>query len=149
MGDDESFSVTMDLEEGYRFDVDFGVGGDTRFVMDEPSPLGEGTGPNAARVLAAAVGNCLSASLLYCLRRARIEVTGVRTSVSGVLERNDAGRLRVGGLTVQIEPQVSADDEPRMRRCLELFEDFCIVSESVRHGIGVEVAVTPVSAAAG
>jgi hypothetical protein len=30
-----------------------------------------------------------------------------------------------------------------MRRCLELFEDFCVVTQSVRRGIDAEVAVAP------
>jgi hypothetical protein len=57
--------------------------------MDEPEPLGEGTGPNAARVLAAAIGNCLSASLLFCLDKARVEVSVVRTKVTGSIVRNE------------------------------------------------------------
>jgi uncharacterized OsmC-like protein len=97
---DESFSFTMDLEDGYRFLVDFEQDGVPGLLMDEPEPLGGGTGPNAARVLAAAIGNCLSASALYCLRRARIDVRGIHTTVSGSLERNDAGRLRVSGMRV-------------------------------------------------
>ena len=64
-------------------------------LLDEPEPLGDGDGPNAAKVLAAAVGNCLSASALYCLRRARIDVQSMRTTVSASLSRNEAGRLRV------------------------------------------------------
>jgi hypothetical protein len=30
-----------------------------------------------------------------------------------------------------------------MRRCLELFEDFCTVTQSVRGGIDVQVQVEP------
>jgi hypothetical protein len=30
-----------------------------------------------------------------------------------------------------------------MQRCLELFEDFCVVTQSVRAGINVEVDVEP------
>lgn len=71
-------TVTLDLKDGYRFLVDFGLPGVTPLVMDEPEPLGEDAGPNAARVLAAAVANCLSASLLFCLRRARVRVRGMR-----------------------------------------------------------------------
>lgn len=144
----ESFTFTMDLQENYRFLVEFDQDGVPPLLLDEPEPLGEGAGPNAARMLAAAVGNCLSASALYCLRRAHIDVHGIHTTVSGSLERNDAGRLRIGGIAVRIEPVVDADDQPRMRRCLELFEDFCVVTQSVRHGIEVDVAVEPVSEAA-
>ncbi len=93
--EDSSVEVDLALEEGYRFRVDLGAGEQT-LVMDEPPPLGEDAGPNAARMLAAAVGNCLSASLLFCLRRARVDVRAVRTTARASLVRNERGRLRVG-----------------------------------------------------
>ena len=55
----------------------------------------------------------------------------MRTAVAGSLERNDAGRLRLNPIRVRIEPVVAESDRPRMRRCLELFEDFCVVIQSV------------------
>ena len=42
---------------------------------------------------------------------------------------------------MKLHPQVQPEAEPRMRRCLELFEDFCVVTASVRDGIAVDVAV--------
>jgi len=36
---------------------------------------------------------------------------------------------------------LNEDDRVRMRRCIEMFEDFCIVTQSVRKGIDVKVAV--------
>lgn len=140
---DEGFSVTMRLQDGYPFPVDFGQEGVPELVMDEPPPLGEGTGPSAARVLAASVGNCLSASALYCPRRAHIDVEGMRTTVEGSLERNTAGRLRMRAIRMLVEPVVAEADRPRMRRCLELSEDFCDVTQSVRAGIEVRVDVEP------
>ena len=145
MADDDRFSFTMDLREGYRFLIDFDQDDVAPLLVDEPPPLGEGEGPNAARLLAAAVGNCLSASAVYCLRRARIDVEAMRTTVSGSLQRNDAGRLRIGAIEVRIEPVVAESEQPRMRRCLEIFEDFCVVTQSVRAGIEVDVDVAPAS----
>jgi hypothetical protein len=57
------------------------------------------------------------------------------------MERNDKGRLRISHMTVKMFPQVS--DDARMARCRELFEDFCIVTQSVRNGIPVDVEVYP------
>lgn len=145
MADEHGFSLTMELQDGYRVLVDFDQDGVAPLLIDEPEPLGEGSGPNAARVLAAAVGSCLSASALYCLRRARIDVRGMRTTVTASLKRNQAGRLRVEAIAVRIEPIVDADQHARMRRCLELFEDFCVVTQSVRQGIEVDVSVEPSS----
>ncbi len=141
---EEGLSVTLEIEKGYGFLVDFHQEGLTPFLVDEPPPLGEGRGPSAARMLAAAVGHCLSA--LYCLRKARIPVTGMQTVVEGSFMRNERGRLRIGGIKVTIQPKVSAEDQDRMGRCLELFEDFCVVTQSVRGGIAVNVDVVPVSA---
>ena len=80
MAETDEVTVTMALQDGYRFLVDFQQEGVPGLLLDEPEPLGEGRGPNAARVLAAAVGNCLSASALFCLRKARVDVRGMRTT---------------------------------------------------------------------
>lgn len=138
-------TVTMELRDGYEFAVALGDDARTTLIVDEPPPLGAGRGPNAARLLAAAVGNCLSASALLCLRRARIDVQGMKTTVHSTTTRNDKGRLRIDGIRVTIEPSVRPDDISRIGRCLELFEDFCVVTQSVRSGIDVQVEVTPIT----
>lgn len=132
--------IRLELESGYRFEVDLGEQFEPLF-MDEPPPLGEGTGPNASAVLAAAVGNCLSASLLYCLRRAHIEIEGLTAEVETTKLRDDRGRLRIGAIRVTLHPEAAEANEHRLGRCLELFQDFCVVTESVRHGIEVSVDV--------
>jgi len=138
---ENTFEVTVSRQDRYRFRVDFGDGSGAVLEMDEPEPLGEGAGPNAARVLAAAVGNCLSASLLFCLDRARIDVADVRTTVTGSIVRNEQGRLRLGPLRVRIDPDIQAASPARLERCLGIFEDFCTVTASARAGLDVEVDV--------
>lgn len=137
----EPFEVTLTLDHDFEFDVDFGQTGVPDLRMDEPEPLGGGAGPNAARLLAAAVGNCLSSSALFCMRKARVPVTGMRTTVRTTLVRSEAGRLRIGGIEVELHPEVPDEEQARIVRCLDLFEDFCLVTESVRAGIDVGVDV--------
>ncbi len=137
---EDNVHVSLQLQDGYRFLVDLGAEFDT-LSMDEPEPLGAGEAPNASAVLAAAVGNCLSASLLFCLRKAHVEVSDLRTDVEVVSDRNAAGRLRIGKIEVKLHPVLAAGAEGRVARCLELFEDFCVVTASVRDGIDVGVTV--------
>lgn len=139
-----TFDVTLEQMDKYQFTADFHQEGVPRVLMDEPLPLGEGRGPNAARMLAAAIGHCLSSSALFCLGKARVRVHGMRTVVSATLARNDRDRLRLNGLKVCLQPRVAADDRDRLGRCLELFEDFCIVTQSVRRGVDVQVTVEPI-----
>jgi organic hydroperoxide reductase OsmC/OhrA len=138
---DESFQVRLASSGSHRTVVDFGLGGVPALVVDEPAPVGSGEGPNAARVLATAVGQCLSSSLLFCLRKARVEVQGIETVVSGRMERNERGRLRIARLSVRLKVDAPADQEASIARCIGLFEDFCIVTQSVRKGIQVEAGV--------
>lgn len=147
-GAHERFELALTLRDGYTFTVDFAPGEGPPLVVDELPPLGEGNGPNPARLLAAAVGSCLSASLLYCLRKSRVEVAELRTKVEGTMVRNERGRLRIGGLRVRLAPEVTQEQRERMGRCLDLFQDFCIVTESVRAGIAVDVDVENVPVAA-
>jgi len=142
----EQFDVSLELKRDQQFTVDFQQDGVAPLLMDEPPPVGQGQGPNAARMLAAAVGNCLSESALFCLRKARVPVRAMRTKVTATLQRNELKRLRVTALDVTIRVEVAEEDRPRMKRCLELFEDYCIVTQSVRKGIAVDVMVEPIHA---
>jgi organic hydroperoxide reductase OsmC/OhrA len=144
---DQSFQISLALRDGYEMSADFGLPGVEPLLFDEPAPLGAGNGPNAARVLAAAVGNCLAASLLFCLRKARVDVQELRATVTGTMARTERGRLRITGLRVRLEPVVPADQHDRMARCVELYEDFCLVSQSVRQGIAITADVHPADAA--
>ncbi len=47
----------------------------------------------------------------------------------------------IGEIRVKLAPDVAPEDRDRMERCLELYEDFCIVTESVRNGIPISVEV--------
>ena len=97
--DKKQFSATLTQEDAFEFSVAFDHTTLPNLLLDEPEPLGAGRGPNAARILAAAIGHCLSASLFFCFQEARIDVTNMETKVTGTLVRNDAGRWRIGGIS--------------------------------------------------
>ncbi len=126
--------------------MDFVEEGVPPLLLDERPPLGAGRGLNAAWLLAPAIGNSLGASLLYCLRRSRVEVREMHTTVEGTLVRKERGRFRVGAIHVKLAPDVALEQRDRISRCLELFEDCCIVTESVRQGVQVDVEVDAVPA---
>jgi len=136
----ESVLTKLGLLEGYRFKVEFDVEGVPNLVVDEMKPIGEGLGPNPARLLSAAVGHCLSSSLLYCLGKAKIKVKKLDTLVKANVERNEDGYLRVAGLDVKIHLEVNEEDKLRVPRCLSVFENYCTVTQSVRKGIEVRVS---------
>jgi uncharacterized OsmC-like protein len=130
------------LDEWYRFRVRFDAGA-RELVTDESAPLGNGQGPAPTALLGAAVANCLASSLLFCMRKARIEVDALDADVSVGLERDEQHRLRVGRIDVELTPCISNEDRARIGRCIETFESYCVVTESVRRGIPVNVAVVP------
>ena len=135
----ESVLTKLGLLEGYRFKVEFDVDGVPNLVVDEMKPIGEGLGPNPTRLLSAAVGHCLSSSLLYCLVKAKVKVKKLNTIVKADVERNEEGYLRVASLNVQIHLEVNEEDKLRVPRCLSLFENYCTVTQSIRKGIEVKV----------
>jgi uncharacterized OsmC-like protein len=141
LSEERGFSVSVRRQEGFRFEVDFGLDGVGPLYMDEPEPVGGNSGPNASKVLVAAMGNCLTASLLFCLQKARAEVGDVETKVDGVMRRNGKGRWRIAEINVEISPEVGEKYDSQYERCLGLFEEFCIVSKSVEQGIPLNVKV--------
>lgn len=138
---DRSIETKLQLIEGYKFDVNFGVDYLPNMVADEPKPIGEGTGPNAPRLLAAAVGQCMSSSLIYCLTKARIPIINLETTVKTNLFKNEKGLSRIKSIDIQIILEVNEEHKTRLSRCLTIFEDYCTVTQSIRKGIQVNLTV--------
>jgi organic hydroperoxide reductase OsmC/OhrA len=141
--DERGFALTLVRDESFQYVVLFDDPGLDPIRLDEPPPLGDGQGPNAVRLLGAAIGNCLAASLQFCLQRARVNVLAMSARVEGRLVRNRDGRFRVGDVHVVLNPTLGEGSAASFDRCVELFEEYCIVTESVRRGIDVLVEVRP------
>ena len=136
----EPISVTITRQENYQFLVDFGPD-IAKIVADEPAPLGATAGPSPSQFLAAAVANCLSASLLFALAKFREDPGRLTATAICEIGRNEKNRLRVTGIKVTMTLGVTPESLSHLDRALAQFEDFCTVSQSVRSGIPFTVAI--------
>jgi organic hydroperoxide reductase OsmC/OhrA len=134
------FAITVEQVKDFEFRVRFDNEAFAPLTLDEPPPLGHDAAPNAARVLAAAIGNCLAASLVFCLKKAKVTASDVKASVAVEIVRTPERRLRIGKVDVTLHTSIPEAD-PALQGCLGMFEDFCVVTQSVRRGIDVAVRV--------
>lgn len=133
--------VRVAQEDAYRFAVTFDDKAFAPIVVDEPPPLGKDAGPNPTRLLAGAIGNCLAASLVFCLGKQGVKVeSGVEARVTMDIVRTPERRLRVGKVgVVLVAPEALRADA--LAACKDVFEDFCTVTASVRAGIEIDVSI--------
>jgi len=141
MGTTDEIRLTLELEDGYCFRIRFDDTALPDLMTDEPAPLGADAGPNPSRLLLAAIGNCLSASLLFALRKFRNQPGPLTATVHARLERNDSGRWRLPRATVRMQLAEPAATHASLDRVLAQFEQFCVVTQSVRDGIDVAVEI--------
>lgn len=141
MSEEGRFTIRLQQQEGFQIRAAFDWKRVPDLLMDEPPPLGEQQGPNAARMLAAAAADCLAASLLYCVFKEEPPESCLRAEATCVMVRNERKRLRIGGIEVKLIVTEAVTSSPRFARCKELFEDFCVVSASIRQGIPMRVTV--------
>ena len=132
--------VELSQRHDYRFDIAFG---DEMPLLtsDEPAPLGTGLGPSPVQMLCAAVGNCLSDSLLFAFRKFKQLPEPIQCAVTAEVGRNSDNRLRVLRMNAQIRLGVLAASLEQLDRVLAQFEEFCTVTQSVREGIPISVEV--------
>lgn len=137
---DAQFTFTLEQQEDYaflvRFDNDLPA-----LLTDEPAPLGKGAGPNPSRLVAAGVANCLAASLLFALRKFKNDPGKITATVTVQLGRNEAKRLRIARMDVDLRFAAPAAQIEHLERILSTFEDFCVVTQSVQSGFPVGVRV--------
>ena len=131
---DSTQHVSLRQAKDYQFDVAFG-GRSPALRTDEPAPLGEGIGPSPVQMLAASVGNCLGASLLFALRKFKQSPDPLSCAVEASVGRNAEGRMRVLAMTARLTLGVPARDLEHLDRVLATFEAYCTVTQSVSAAI--------------
>lgn len=141
MTDSAALRLTLEQQEDFLFSVRFEGTALEPLFTDEPPPLGGGAGPNPSLLLMAAVGNCLAASLLFAMRKFHNTPGQLRATVSAERERNEAGRWRIPRATVTLHLPEGAETYRNLDRVLAQFEEFCVVTQSVRDGIEVTTRV--------
>lgn len=132
--------ITLRQQQDYQFQVDFGEG-IPPLLADEPAPLGTGQGPSPVQLLAAAVGNCLSDSLLFALRKFKQTPEPLHCTVDAEIGRNEQKRLRVLKMTAALHLGVPASSLEHLDRVLDQFEAYCTVTQNVGQGISIELHV--------
>ncbi len=135
---DKRVSVSLKQQQDYRFEVLFDEHMPV-LISDEPAPLGTGTGPSPVQMLCAAVGNCLSDSLLFAFRKFKQVPEPLHCVVTAEVGRNPENRLRVLNMNARLELGVPANELEQLERVLGQFEAFCTVTQSV--GLGIPIAI--------
>lgn|SRR5690554_2775761 len=141
MSNEESIHVVLEQDGDYAFRIRFPGTGLDALLGDEPAPLGHDRGPNPARLLLASIANCLVASLLFALRKHRNDPGRLIAEISAAPARNEYGRWRIPSARVTLHLPGHNADYRNLERVFAQFEDFCVVTQSVRQGIEVDVSV--------
>ena len=138
---DGPFTIELLQQADYRFEVHFDNPAVPVLITDEVAPLGHDKGPNPSRLLATAIANCLSASLLFAMRKFKNEPGPLRTQATVTTGRNADKRMRVLHVAVDLHVGVPTAGLVMLERILAQFEEFCVVTQSVRAAIPVAVRV--------
>ncbi|MGH8183178.1 MAG: OsmC family protein [Rhodanobacteraceae bacterium] len=141
MSDERTVALSLEQVADYEFRVRFDGSAAPELTTDESAPLGREAGPDPAQLQLAAVANCLSSSLLFALRKFKNSPESLRASAQARMARNQAGRWRIVAIDVSLSLAEAASVHRNLDRALAQFEEFCIVTESVRTGIPVRVHV--------
>ena len=73
----------------------------------------------------------------------RVDLKGMTAIAQGTVGREE-GLLRLQKIDVKIHPKLgSEEDMDKLERCKGLFEKYCIVTESIRKGLPVDIEVVP------
>jgi uncharacterized OsmC-like protein len=110
---------------------------DFNAILMDDKKMGEHVGPSPVEYFLSSIGSCMIMSFIYCLSLSRIHLNpdDFRVLVVGTLGRLD-NRLRLININVDFILKTRSDN-PKIRKCFEKFQPFCILSESIKDGIPI------------
>ncbi len=138
---EKEYSINIKRIQNYKFEVDFNLDNADRIVVDEDPPQGLNEGGDPSRLLAASIAHCTMSSLLFCMEKSRASVDDMKATARVVFGRDEDKRLRITDVILSIDVKVPKSDEPKLERCVPLFQQYCTVTESVKRGINIKTDI--------
>ncbi|MBS7246684.1 MAG: OsmC family protein [Candidatus Jordarchaeales archaeon] len=136
-GKSKFFEVELNWIKNFLFEVT--VNGFPKFHMDELEPVGEDSAPNPADYLLVSVGGCVASSFIYSTLKHGIPLKKLQIKVRGKYTRKK-GMIRVGEVNVELQVDLADESTAKnLESCLNVFRKYCIISESLREGIPINI----------
>lgn len=147
---EEDSIVEIRLDKDLIFKTYIGLGHFDDFFIDETLDNDkELKGPDAAQMLGMAISSCLSASLIFCLNKKDLNPNDLEARAKISFRKIEKGYTRIKEIDIKITPKTEDEETlKRLKQCLRemkpgkmMFEENCIITESVREGIKVNVDI--------
>lgn len=141
MSNELKSKVGLKLEEQMLFKCDLGqIKMHNLYIDERKKKRNDKIGPSPVKLLALSVLSCLLASFEFCLEKKNLELSDLEGKAEIIIARDKKNFWRVKKIDIDILPKI---DNPEMRKrvdqCKRLFEQYCIISESLRKGIEINV----------
>ncbi|MDX1797298.1 MAG: OsmC family protein [Candidatus Lokiarchaeia archaeon] len=139
MPDEYKSEVSISLDEEMIFKCDLGqIKMKDLFIDEQHKKSKEKIGPNPSKLLALSILGCMSASFVFCLQKKDFSLSDFKGKAFITSKRNEKGLWRIKQIKLELHPKI---DTPKMReradQCQKFFEQFCIISESLKEGIEI------------
>ncbi|MFX1572963.1 MAG: OsmC family protein [Promethearchaeota archaeon] len=143
MSKESRVKVGIKLEEEMTYRCDLGkIKMEDLFIDETHDTYTDKIGPHPSSLLALSVLGCLAASFTFCLKKKGFTLKELTGKAEVITRRNERGFWRVKAINIDIIPKI---DNLNMRKradiCMKFFEQYCIISESLRAGMEVNVNI--------
>lgn len=133
--------VGIKLEDEMIYRCDLGqIQMNDLFIDEQHKKTIEKIGPNPSKLLALSVLGCLATSFTYCLQRENFSLSDIEGTAVITSKRNEKGFWRLKNIDVKLNPKIdNVEMRKRADQCRKFFEEFCVISESIREGIEIKL----------
>ncbi|MFX1501576.1 MAG: OsmC family protein [Promethearchaeota archaeon] len=141
MAIEKKSKVELKLEEKMLFRCNLGkLKMDDLYIDERKEKRNDRIGPSPVKLLGLSVLSCLAASFEFCIEKKNLFLSDLEGRAEVTVARNTNKFWRIKKIDVEIVPKI---DNPellnRVNQCKKLFEQYCIISESLKKGIEINV----------
>lgn len=141
MSNEYKSQVGIKLEEEMIYRCDLGqIQMSDLFIDEQHKRTIDKIGPNPSKLLALSVLSCLASSFTFCLQKKNFSLSDIEGTAVITSKRNKKGFWRLKNIDVKLNPKI---DNPEMLKradqCKDSFEEYCVISESIREGIKINL----------